>query len=157
MRSSWISSSGEYVTRFEQEFAVCCGTSSALSVCHGTSALHLALLALDVGPGDEVIVPSLTFISTANACRYIGAEPIFADVDPLHWCMDPTQLAHLITPRTRGIIAVHLYGHPADMDSLNAVAEAHGLWVPRPHSDATEVAPPGAWLSSELFRFTATN
>src|SRR3954447_25719080 len=81
VRSSWISSIGPYVERFEEEFAHACGTRSALSVCNGTAALHIALLALGVGPGDEVIVPSLTYIATANAVRYAGAEPVFADVD----------------------------------------------------------------------------
>jgi len=129
VRSTWISSSGAFVERFEREFAEACASRSAVSTSNGTAALHLALLALGVGPGDEVLVPSLTYIATANAVRYVGAEPVFADVDPLTWCLDPEDLAGRVTPRTRGIIAVHLYGHPADMDAINQVAEAHGLWV----------------------------
>lgn len=129
IRSSWISSTGPYLTRFEREFASLCGTRSSLGVCNGTVALHLALLALDVRPGDEVLVPSLTYIATANACRYVGAEPVFVDVDPSTWCIDPARLEAAITPRTRGIIAVHLYGHPADMDAINRTAAVHGLWV----------------------------
>jgi perosamine synthetase len=129
IRSSWISSTGAYVERFEEEFARLCGTRTALSVCNGTAALHLALLALEAGPGDEVIVPSLTYIATANAVRYAGAEPVFADVDPATWCLDPKAVAAAVTPRTRGIIAVHLYGHPADMDALEAVASLHDLWI----------------------------
>jgi perosamine synthetase len=129
IRSSWISSTGEYINRFEREFAELCGTRTAISVCNGTVALHLALLALDVRQGDEVLVPSLTYIATANAVRYVGAEPIFVDIDPNTWCIDPNLLEANITRRTKGIIAVHLYGHPADMDAINHIAAVHGLWV----------------------------
>ena len=129
VRSSWISSTGQFVDRFEHEFAELCGSRAAISVINGTAALHLALLALDVRPGDEVLVPSLTYVATANAVRYVGAEPIFVDVDPDTWCIDPKRLEHSITERTKGIIAVHLYGHPADMDAINSVAASHGLWV----------------------------
>jgi perosamine synthetase len=129
IRSSWISSTGEFVERFERDFAQLAGTRTAVSVCNGTVALHLALLALGVRRGDEVLVPSMTYIATANAVRYMGAEPVFVDVDPLTWCMDPTLVEDNITPRTRGMIPVHLYGHPADMDSLNQLAAIHGLWV----------------------------
>src|ERR1700721_2687193 len=129
IRSSWISSTGKFVSRFEQEFAALCGTRAAIGVCNGTVALHLALLGLDVRPGDEVLVPSLTYIATANAVRYVGAEPVFVDVDPETWCIDPKLLEASITRRTKGIIAVHLYGHPADMDAINHIAAVHGLWV----------------------------
>jgi len=129
IRSSWISSTGEFVTRFEQEFAGLCQVRTAIAVANGTVALHLALLGMDAGPGDEVLVPSLTYVATANAVRYVGAEPVFVDVDPRTWCMDPGALTARITRRTKGIIAVHLYGHPADMDAINAVAAAHDLWV----------------------------
>ncbi len=129
IRSSWISSLGPYVQRFEQEFAALCGTREAISVCNGTVALHLALLALDVRPGDEVLVPSLTYIATANAVRYVGAEPVFVDVDPKTWCIDPQRIEASITRRTKGVIPVHLYGHPADMDAVNHIAGVHGLWV----------------------------
>jgi perosamine synthetase len=129
IRSSWISSTGEYITRFEKTFAQLCGTRTAIGVCNGTVALHLALMALDVRPGDEVLVPSLTYIATANAVRYVGAEPVFVDVDPDTWCIDPAKLEAAITRRSRGIIPVHLYGHPADMDVINHIAAVHGLWV----------------------------
>jgi perosamine synthetase len=129
LRSSWISSTGPFINQFESEFATLCETSGALGVCNGTVALHLALLGLDVRPGDEVLVPSLTYIATANAVRYVGAEPVFVDVDPNTWCVDPALLEASITPRTKGIIAVHLYGHPADMDAINHIAAVHGLWV----------------------------
>lgn len=129
VRSTWIASTGRFVDTFEREFADITGRRTALSVCNGTVALHLALLGLDVRPGDEVLIPSLTYVATANAVRYVGAEPVFVDVDPETWCLDPRQLEDRITQRTRGIIAVHLYGHPADMDAINRVAGIHGLWV----------------------------
>ena len=129
IRSSWISSTGPFIGQFEQRFASLCGAQGAVGVCNGTVALHLALLALDVRPGDEVLVPSMTYIATANAVRYVGAEPVFVDVDPHTWCMDPRQVEAAITPRTKGIIPVHLYGHPADMDAINHLAGVHGLWV----------------------------
>jgi perosamine synthetase len=129
IRSSWISSTGPFVERFEQEFAQACGTRTAISVCNGTAALHLALMAMDLQPGDEVIVPSLSFVATANACCYVNAIPVFVDVEPSTWCLDPSKLEASLTSRTRGIIAVHLYGHPADMDAINQIAERHGLWV----------------------------
>jgi perosamine synthetase len=129
IRSTRISSTGPYVDRFEREFAERCGARAAVSVANGTVAIHLALLALGVEPGDEVIVPSLTYVATANAVRYAGAEPVFVDVDPDTWCLDPGLLDAAIGPRTKGIIAVHLYGHPADMDAISAIARRHGLWV----------------------------
>lgn len=129
VRSTWISSSGPYIDRFERQFAQLCGTRAAISVCNGTIALHLALLASDTRPSDEVLVPSLTYVATANVVRYVGAEPVFVDVDPNTWCIDPAKLEASITRRTRGIIAVHLYGHPADMDAINHVAAVRKLWV----------------------------
>ena len=129
IRSSWIASTGSYVDRFEREFAAMCGTRAAVSAVNGTAALHLALVALGLGPGDEVIVPSLTYVATANAVRYAGAEPVFVDIEPSSWCIDPTEVEAAVTSRTRGIIPVHLYGHPADMDSLTAIASRHRLWI----------------------------
>jgi perosamine synthetase len=129
IRSTWISSTGPYIQRFENQFAELCKTNAAIGVSNGTVALHLALLAMDVRPGDEVLIPSLTYIATANAVRYVGAEPVFVDVDPETWCIAPKLLENNITRRTKGIIAVHLYGHPADMDAINHIAAVHGLWV----------------------------
>jgi len=129
VRSTWISSSGEFLTRFEREFAAACESRYALAVSNGTTALHLALATLNVGPGDEVIVPSMTYIATANAVRYCGAEPVFVDVDPVTWCLDPAKIEDALTPRTKGIIPVHLLGHPADMDPISEIASMHGLWV----------------------------
>ncbi len=137
LRSTWISSTGQYLNRFETEFAAACGTSQAIAVCNGTVALHLALLGMDVRPGDEVLVPSLTYVATANAVRYVGGEPVFVDVDPNTWCIDPERLEAAITRRTKGVIAVHLLGHPADMDRINQVAAVHGLWVVEDAAEAT--------------------
>ncbi len=102
---------------------------ACVSVSNGTVALHLALHALGIGPGDEVIVPSLTFVASANAVRYTGAVPVFADVDPDTWCIDPDDVARRITSRTRAIMPVHLYGHPAHMAAINALADEHDLLV----------------------------
>jgi perosamine synthetase len=129
IRSSWISSTGPFVSRFESTYASLCEVDATVSVSNGTVAMHLALLALGAGPGDEVLIPSMTYIATANVVRYVGAEPVFVDIDPATWCINPLLLAQAISPRTKGIIAVHLYGHPADMDPINAFAAEHGLWV----------------------------
>ena len=126
--SLWIAS-GEFIPRFEEGFARFCGVPHALASNSGTSALHLALMALGAGPGDEVIVPTLTYVSSANAVRYCGARPVFADSDPRTMTLDPGDLESRITPRTKGLIAVHLYGHPADMDAIGAIAARHGLFV----------------------------
>jgi perosamine synthetase len=129
LESTWISSSGQYVGRFESEFADFCGVKYAVACCNGTAALHLALSALGVGPGDEVIVPTLTFVATANAVVQCGARPVFVDSEAETWNMDPTLIAAKITPRTKGIVVVHLYGHPVDMDPIMSTARRHGLFV----------------------------
>lgn len=157
MRTSWISSTGPYITRFEREFAELCGTTSCIAVANGTVALHLALVTLNVRPGDEVIVPSLTYIATANSVRYMGAEPVFVEIDPNTWCLDPAKVEAAITPRTKGIIAVHLYGHPADMDALNKIAGVHGLWVVEDAAEAPLATykgkPTGGLASIATFSF----
>lgn len=129
LESTWISSNGKYIQQFEEAFAKFCGVKCALSCCNGTASLHLALLALGVGPGDEVIVPTLTFVATANAVSYCGATPVFVDSEIETWNMDTSLLEDLITPRTKGIVVVHIYGHPVDMDPVLAVARKHGLFV----------------------------
>ena len=129
LESTWISSSGKYIERFEACFADFCRVKHAIACCNGTVALHLALMALGVGPGDEVIVPTLTFVATANAVRYCGATPVFVDSEPATWNIDPAMVEAKITPRTRGIIPVHLYGHPADMNAIMSIARRHGLFV----------------------------
>jgi perosamine synthetase len=127
--STWISSRGKYIEQFEHAFASFCGVKHAVSCSNGTTALHLALLALGVVAGDEVIVPTLTFVATANAVAYCGARPIFVDAEPRTWNIDPALIEAKITSRTKGIIVVHLYGHSVDMDTVLAVARRHGLFV----------------------------
>ena len=129
IESSWISSLGSYIERFETRFAEFCGVEHAVAVTNGTVALHLALLLFDIGPGDEVIVPDLTFVATANAVRYTGATPVLVDSEPGTWTMDPARIEERITPRTRAILPVHLYGHPADMQAITSLADRHGLIV----------------------------
>jgi len=120
---------GPAVAAFESDFARFCGTSEAIGVNSGTSALHLALLAAGVGPGDEVITVPYTFVATVAAIEYAGARPVFVDVEPGYWTMDPAQIERVITPRTKAIVPVHLYGQPADMDPILDVARRHGLAV----------------------------
>ncbi|HEY0781693.1 MAG TPA: aminotransferase class I/II-fold pyridoxal phosphate-dependent enzyme, partial [Thermoanaerobaculia bacterium] len=108
--SGWISSLGEYVPRFESELAKLCEASHAVATANGTVALHLALAVLGIGAGDEVLVPDLTFVATANAVHYTGATPILVDVDPKTWGIDPDDARRKVTARTRAIIPVHLYG-----------------------------------------------
>jgi perosamine synthetase len=127
--SGWISSQGPYLARFEQDFARFTGTKHALAACNGTAALHLALLALGVKPGDEVIVPTFTYIATANAVRYCGATPVLVDCDPDTWNIDPAAVEDAISPNTVGIIPVHLYGQPCDMHALRDIASRFGLWM----------------------------
>lgn len=127
--TTWISSNGPYLERFERQFAAFCQTKHAIACSNGTTALHLALMAHGVGPGDEVIVPTLTFVATANAVRYCGATPVFVDAEPETWNMDPEAIENCITFRTKGIVAVHLYGHPAHMDPIMQLANKHGLFV----------------------------
>jgi perosamine synthetase len=129
VRSGWVSSIGQYVEQFEHDFAAFVGTGHAVAVANGTVALHLALHALGVGPGDEVIVPDLTFAATAHAVLMTGATPVFVDIDRQTWCLDPRAFERAITPRTRVVIPVHLYGHPADMDGIARVAAAHRIVV----------------------------
>jgi perosamine synthetase len=127
--TTWISSTGKYVTAFEEGFAAFCGSPNAIACCNGTVAVHLALLAAGVGPGDEVIVPSLTYVASVNPIRLVGATPVFVDSEPGTWNLDPEAVAAAITPRTKAIEVVHLYGHPADMDPIMALAHEHGLTV----------------------------
>lgn len=129
IKTNWISSQGSYVQKFEQSFARYHNIEYALTTSSGTTALHLALTALGVGPDDEVIVPDLTFAATANAVVHCGAKPIFVDVDPVYWNMDPNLLEEAITCRTKAIIPVHLYGHPCDMGPILQAARKHHLYV----------------------------
>jgi dTDP-4-amino-4,6-dideoxygalactose transaminase len=120
---------GPEVAAFEREFAQYSGAAHGIAVNTGTSALHLALLAAGVGPGDEVITVPFTFVATVSAIGYTGAKAVFVDIDPATFTMDPAQLEAAITPRTKAIVPVHLYGQMADMDPIVAIAKRHGLVV----------------------------
>ena len=129
IRSGWISSQSPYVKQFEEEFAKWLGVKHAIAVSNGTVALHLALLALGIGPGDEVIVPDLTFASPANMVILTGARPVFVDVTREYWCIDPKDFRRKITGKTKAVIVVHLYGHPADMDEVLEIARENNIYV----------------------------
>ncbi|MFD0901553.1 DegT/DnrJ/EryC1/StrS family aminotransferase [Actinomadura sediminis] len=151
---------GPEVAAFEEEFSALVAGRHCVAVNSGTSALHLALLALGIGPGDEVIVPSFTFAATANAVRLTGAEPVFADIEPGSFCLDPDAAAAAITPRTAAIMPVHLYGHPAAMDRFAALAERHGLALvedaAQAHAASLHGVPAGALGTVGCFSFYPT-
>lgn len=127
--SSWISSKGAYIQQLERDFAEFTGTAHSVAVSNGTTALHLALTALGVGPGDEVIVPDLTFVATINVVLHCGATPIIVDADPVTWTMSAAAVEAAITPRTKAIIPVHLYGRPAEIGPIVELARERGLYV----------------------------
>ncbi len=129
VRSGWISSVGDYLTQFETDWAAYCGRRHGIAVSNGTVALELACTALDLKPGDEVIMPSFTIISCALAVIRAGGIPVLVDADPETWCMDVDQVESRITPNTRAIMPVHIYGHPVDMDPIMALAHRHHLAV----------------------------
>lgn len=129
LETSWISSRGKFVSAFEEEFARYVEVPHAASVSNGTVALHLALMAMGIGPGDEVIVPTLTYVASVNAIAYTGAAPIFADSERRAWQMDPDDVRRLITPRTRALMIVHLYGHPTNMGAMMDIASEYRLAV----------------------------
>lgn len=127
--TTWISSNGKYVDLFEKRFAKYIGINYAVAVNNGTAALHTALLALRVGRGDEVIVPTLTYISSVNSIAYTGATPIFVDSESETWQVDVDDIESKITKKTKAIMLVHLYGHPCEMDKIMKIAKKHNLYV----------------------------
>lgn len=127
--SGWISSAGSYVNEFEESFAKYCDSKYGVAVCNGTVAIHLALAALGIGKGDEVIMPTFTMIATAFAVCYTGAKPVFVDSDSLTWNIDVNKISEKITKRTKAIIPVHLYGNPCDMDSITEIAKKYSLYI----------------------------
>ncbi|MFC1940388.1 DegT/DnrJ/EryC1/StrS family aminotransferase [Chloroflexota bacterium] len=129
LKTNWISSQGKYITEFERSFASYCGCKYGITTTNGTTALHLALASLGIGSGDEVIIPTFTMIATAFAVAYTGATPVLVDAEPETWNMDVSQLEARVTPNTRAIIPVHVYGHPCDMAPIMEIAEKHNLWV----------------------------
>jgi perosamine synthetase len=129
IESGWISSTGAYIGAFEKAVGRVLGAEDGISVCNGTAALHLACLALGLRPGQEVIVPSLTYVATANCVTYTGAIPVMADCDPKTWNLTAEAIAPLINSRTAGIIAVHLYGLPSPIEQISELCRARGLWL----------------------------
>ena len=129
VRGGWISSKGRFIEEFERAFANYIGVKYGVATSSGTTALHLALVALGIGPGDEVIVPDLTFAATINAVLYTGAKPVIVDIHPDYWCMDPDKIEEAVNPRTKAIIPVHLYGHPCDMDPIVEIASRYNLYI----------------------------
>ena len=129
IRTGWISSAGHFIEEFEQKWAAYCGMKYGVAVSNGTTALQVAVGCIGLEPGDEVIMPTFTIISCALAVLYNGGVPVLVDCDPCTWCMDVSQTEARITPRTRAIMPVHIYGHPADMDLISELARRHGLVV----------------------------
>jgi perosamine synthetase len=129
VKSGWVSSKGKYIEEFERGFSKYIGTKYGVAVSNGTAALHLALVALGIGAGDEVLIPTLTFASVANVVIYTGARPVFVDSHPDYWCIDPDVIERKITEKAKAIIAVHSYGHPCDMDRILEISNKYGLYV----------------------------
>lgn len=129
VKNGWYENWSGYLKKFEQAFAEYVGTKYAISTSSCTGALHIALAALNIKKGDEVIVPETTWVATAAVATYVGAKPVFVDVDKDTWTMDPTCLERAITKKTKAIIPVHLYGHPANMGPITELAKDHGLYV----------------------------
>ncbi|MEU1052028.1 DegT/DnrJ/EryC1/StrS family aminotransferase [Streptomyces sp. NPDC005876] len=151
---------GPEVAAFEEEFGELVDGRHCVAVNSGTSALHLALLGLGIGPGDEVIVPSFSFAASANAVRLVGADVVFADIEADSFCLDPAAVEAAVTPRTAAIMPVHLYGHPAAMDRITALAERHSLAVVedacQAHAAALHGTPVGAFGTAGTFSFYPT-
>jgi dTDP-4-amino-4,6-dideoxygalactose transaminase len=158
--ASGMLAQGPEVAAFESEFSAHVGGRPCVAVNSGTSALLLALLALGVGPGDEVVVPSFSFAATANAVALTGARPVFADIEPDHFCLDPSAVEAAITPRTTAVMPVHLYGHPAAMGRIADIAARHGLAVvedaAQAHLAAFDGRPVGTLGAAAAFSFYPT-
>jgi len=129
IKTNWVSSQGKYVLKFEEMLSDYCGMPYALAVSNGTAALQIALEALEIGKGDEVIVPDLTFAATINAVIHVNAIPVIVDVDPFTWNIDPGEIKKAISKKTKAVIPVHLYGFPADMPAIRTIAEYHGIKI----------------------------
>lgn len=136
LRSGWVSAGGPYVEELERRWSAYCGRSCGVAVSSGTAALQLAVACLGLGPGDEILMPSFTMIACAAAAVHQGCVPVLVDANPRTWCLDVSQLAAAVTPRTRAIMPVHVYGHPADMDPVLALAEERGLAIIEDASEA---------------------
>jgi perosamine synthetase len=129
VRTGWISSSGKYVKAFEEAFAEYCDVKYAVATCNGTTALHLSLVCLDIGKGDEVIVPDFTMIASAFSVCYTGAKPVFVDADEKTWNIDVSKIEEKITHQTKAIMPVHIFGNPCDMDAIHKIAKKYNLFI----------------------------
>jgi perosamine synthetase len=129
IKSGWVSSLGKYIDKFEEKFAKYCNTKYAVATSNGTTALHLTLVSLGITENDEVIVPDFTFVATASAVRYIGAKVVTVDIEEDTLCICPKAIKKAITSKTKAIIPVHIYGHPANMEEINKIAKKHNLFV----------------------------
>ena len=129
LKTNWISSKGKYIEAFEEGFARYCGCKYGIATTSGTTALHLALVSIGIGPGDEVIVPAFTMAATVFAVVYTGAKPVLVDAESDTWNIDPAKIEEKITGQTKVILPVHIYGHPCEMEAIMEIAEKHNLWV----------------------------
>ncbi|NTU69705.1 DegT/DnrJ/EryC1/StrS family aminotransferase [bacterium] len=129
VKSTWISSRGKYLDRFEKDFAKFCGAKYSVATCNGTVSIHLALEALGIGKGDEVIVPTFTYIASVNSITYTGAKPVFVESDKNNWNIDVNDIEKKITKKTKAIMVVHLYGHPSEMGPILKIAKKHNIYV----------------------------
>lgn len=154
--TGWISSSGKYVTDFEKQFAEYCGCKYGIAVCNGTIALHLALIGLGIGKGDEVIVPTFTMIASAFAVCYTGAKPVFVDADKDTWNIDVKKIEEKITSKTKAIMPVHIFGKMCDMDAIHALAKKYNLYVLEDAAEAHGASYHGvkAGASSDIAAFS---
>jgi perosamine synthetase len=157
VRSGWVSSSGPFLRDFEEQWAAYCGRRFGVAVANGSVALQVAVSLLDLQPGDEVILPTFTIVSCALPVVLAGATPVLVDSDPRTWTLDPKQVASKVTPRTRAIMPVHIYGHPADMDPLLELAERHGLALIEDAAEAhgAEYLSRGGWRRCGSFGTTS--
>ncbi|MBO30312.1 MAG: aminotransferase DegT, partial [Acidimicrobiaceae bacterium] len=159
LRSGMIAG-GAKVVEFEEAFAEFVNADHAVAVNSGTSALVVGLAACGVGPGDEVIVPSFTFAASPNAIAMVGAKPVFVDIEPRYFCLDPASVQAAITPRTRAVMPVHLYGHPAEMTTLDEMCRNRGVMIVEDASQAHGAAlagrAVGSWGNAGTFSFYAT-
>ncbi len=160
VREGWVTSDGPYVREFEERFSKVVRAAHGVATSSGTAALHVSLAALGIGPGDEVIVPDFTMVACLDTVLYVGATPVFVDVDPHTWTLDPVATEAAITPRTRAIMPVHIYGHPVDMDALRRTARVHDLAVvedaAEAHGSEFRGVPVGALGDLGCFSFYAT-
>ena len=158
--NSGVLAQGPEVAAFEEEFAAYVGVGHSIALNSGTSALHMALLSIGVGPGDEVIVPSFTFAATANVVKLVGAEPVFVDIDPLTYCMSVAAAEAAITQSTRAIMPVHLYGHPAAMTEFKALTSRHNIHLvedaAQAHGASIDGKNVGTWGATSAFSFYPT-